>query len=140
MQSSKNSFIRCTVIFCIIASLLLCIACNASSSNRFYFATSNNGESTLSAQYLSSSTSFHIDFAGEETLRSATSTYSNFNHSIIRSQRSNYQMFLFFAVLLWAGAFILSNTLRSYGYQVLPKQNFSSIRIARFIEHSDGKK
>lgn len=136
----KSRFFRCTVIFVIIASMLLCITCNASSSNRFYFATSNNGESTLSAQYLSSSVAIHFDFAGEETLRSATSSYSSFNHSIMRSQRSSQQIYLFFIALLWAGAFIYFNTLRSYGYQVLPRQNFSSIRIARFIEHSDGKK
>lgn len=140
MQNMKSELFRCTVIFLIIASLFLCIACNASNSNRFYYATTNNGESTLNAQYLSSSASFHFDYAGEETLRSATSAYSNFNHSILRNQRGNYQIYLFFIAFLWAGAFILSNNLRSCGYQVLPKQNFSSIRIARFIEYSDGKK
>lgn len=140
MPSSKNRYFRCSAIFVLIASILLCIACNASSSNRFYFATSNNGKSTLSSQYLSSSSAIHFDFAGEETLRSATSTYSNFNHSIMRNQRINYQIYLFFIAFLWADAYILFNILRSYGYQVLPKQNFSSIRIAKFIEYSDGKK
>ena len=140
MQNTKHRFTRCSVIFFLITSLLLCIACNALSSNRFYFATSNNGQSTLNAQYLSSSSAITIDFAGEETLRSATSSYSNFNHSILRSQRNSQQIYLFIAVFLLANAIFLSNLLRSYSYQFLPQQNFSAIRIARFIEQSDGKK
>lgn len=131
---------RCAVIFFIIASLLVYITCSVSNSNRFYFATQYNGESTLCAQYLSSSVSLHFDFAGEETLRSATSSYSNFNHSIMRSQKSSYQSNMIITMFLLTAILILFNNLRSYGYQVLPKQNFSSVRIARFIEHSDGKK
>lgn len=146
MQTLKNSSTRSvgifgrTVIFFLIASLLVCIACHAFNSNRFYFATSVNGESTLGAQYLAASSSFHFDFAGEETLRSATASYSNFNQSILRSQKNNYQSYMVLVIFLLNAISILTIILCSYGYQVLPKQNFSSIRIARYIEHSDGKK
>lgn len=140
MQNKKNRHFQSAIIVFIISSLLVCIACNVSNSNRFYFATSVNGESTLGAQYLAASSSFQLDFAGEETLRSATSSYSNYNQSVMRSHRSNYHSNLIFAVFLISTILILTNNLRSYGYQILPKQNFSCIRIARFIEHSDGKK
>ena len=140
MQSKRNRLFQSAIIIFIIASLLLCIACNVSDSNRFYFATSVNGESTLGEQYLASFSSFHLDFAGEETLRSINSSYSNFNHSLMRSQRSTYQSYLIFFTFLLTSIFTISNNQRSYGCQILPKQNFSCIRIARFIEHSDGKK
>lgn len=140
MQNRKTRLVQNIVIFFTITSILVCIACNVSDSNRFYFATSFNGESTLVQQYLASSASFQFDFAGEETIRSATSSYSNFNHSIIRGQKSSYQAYTILIAFLLTGILILLNSLRSYGYQALQEQNFSSVRIARFIEYSDGKK
>lgn len=140
MQHKKYRLFQSATIFFIIASLLVCIACNVSESNRFYFATSENGECTLGEQYLASSASFQYDFAGEETIRSATSSYSNFAHSLIRNQGSRHHSYWIFMCFLFSATFILTNFLRSYGYAFVPKQNFSCIRIAKFIEHSDGKK
>lgn len=140
MQNKKSRLFQSVTIILVIASLLICIACNVSDSNRFYFATSVNGESTLGAQYLAASSSFQFDFAGEETLRSANSSYSDFNHSILRSHKSNYQSNLIFVFVLMSAILILTNNLRSYGYHICLKQCFSSVRIAGFIEHSDGKK
>lgn len=140
MQHKNFRLFQSATILFIIASLLVCIACNVSESNRFYFATSVNGESTLGEQYLAASSSFQFDFAGEETLRSATSSYSNFTHSLMRSQRSNYHSYFILVFLLTYALFVLTNNLRSYGYEIIQKQNFSCIRIARFMEHSDGKK
>ena len=140
MQHKKYRLFLSATIFLIIASLLVCIACNVSESNRFYFATSANGESTLGEQYLASSSSFQYDFAGEETLRSATSSYSNFAHSLIRNQGSRHHSYWLFMCFLLNAIFISTNILCSYSYEVVPKQNFSCMRIAKFIEHSDGKK
>lgn len=124
----------------IIASLLLCIACNLSKSNRFYLATPTSNQIATTEQILDSSASFHVDFAGEETLRSASSSYSNFNHSFMRTQRSSNQTYVMMFTFLLACIFIFTNTLRFYGYKGVLKQNFSSVCIARYMEHSDGKK
>ena len=140
MQQKKYRLFQSTTIFFIIASLLVCIACNVSESNRFYFATSVNGESTLGEQYLSSSAPMQFDFAGEETIRSTASSYSNFTHSLIRNQGSRHYSYWILVYFLISAIFILTNILRSYSYTLVPKQNFSCIRIAKFIEHSDGKK
>ena len=136
----QNRRLQCVIILFIIASSLICLACNASDSNRFYFATSFNGESSLNAQYLASTNSFHLDFAGEETLHSASSSYSNLSYSIVRSHRNVYSFVFILMACLLNSILILSGTLCSYGYQFLQKQSFSSVRIAKFIEHSDGKK
>lgn len=140
MQAKKSRLFRSATILFIIASLLFCIACNVSESNRFYFATSVNGHSALGEQYLASSASFQYDFANEETLRSTSSSYSNINHSLLRTQRNNYQSHFILAFLIVTAILILTNNLRSYGYHLVPKQCFSSVRITGFIEQSDGKK
>lgn len=140
MQTKKSRLFKSATILLIIASLLFCIACNVSENNRFYFATSVNGHSTLGEQYLATSSSFQYDFAGEETIRSTTSSCSNINHSLLRTQRNNNQPHIILAMLLVTAILILTNNLRSYGYHIVPKQCFSSVRIAGFIEHSDGKK
>ena len=140
MQNKKCRLFEVATIVLIIASLLICITCNVSESNRFYFATPVNGECTLGEQYLASSSSFQYDFAGEETIRSTTSANSNLNHSLMRTQQNNSQSQMLFAILLVAAILILTNNLRSYGYLLFQKKSFSSVRIAGFIEHSDGKK
>lgn len=140
MQRKNYRLFQSATILFIIASLLVCISCNISESNRFYFATSVNGESSLGEQYLGVATSFQYDFAGEETLRSATSSYSNFTHSLFRNHGSRFHSYWTLVCFLISAIFILTNILRSYGYQLMPKPNFSCIRIAKFIEQSDGKK
>ncbi len=146
MQNMKNGFLRkrklfeATLILFLIASLIICIACKMSDSNRFYFATTENNEMSLEAQYLNSSSAFHFDFAREESLRSATQSYSNMNYSTPRNSRSGYQAHLMFLVFLLVSTFVILNHLRSYGYFILQKENFSSICITKFIEQSDGKK
>ena len=140
MQLKNRRLFQSAIAFLIIASFFICIACNISESNSFYFATSVNNETTLGAQYLVSSASFDFDFAGEETLRSASSSYSSITHSLMRSQRNPLHSYMQFLFLLTGVFFILTNNLRSYGYQDLPRQYFSCLRIAKFIEHSDGKK
>ncbi len=142
MPDNHYLLFRRMVIFTLIASILICIACNVSDSNRFYFVTQSEGVASLSTQYVDASTSFHFDFAGEETLRGVSSSYSNFNHSMVRSLRSSSHSFDMLVVVLMAAILFLLNNLCSYayGYQVLLKKNFSSIRIAGFIEQSDGKK
>ncbi len=92
------------------------------------------------SQIMSISSTFELDYAGEETLRSTSSSYSNFNQSLMRSQRNSYASYLYLCSILFVFiCFFLSN-LRSYGYTVLLKQDLSSIKIARYMEHSDGKK
>lgn len=140
MQNTKKDLFKSATILLIIVSLLFCVSCKAFEGNRFYFATSNNGVGTLNLQYLASTSSLQFDFAGEETLRSATSSYSNFNQTLIRSQRITSPIQFIFALIPMAAVLVLTNILRSYGCQIMPRRNFSSIRIARFIEHSDGKK
>lgn len=140
MQNKKSRTSRSVTIILVITSLLICIACNVFESNRFYFATSVNGESTLGAQYLAGSASFQYDFAGEETLRSTTSSQSTLNHSLLRTQRNYNQSQIILALLLVTAILILTNILRSYGVWLCQEKCFSSVRIAGFIEHSDGKK
>ena len=140
MQTKKSRLFKSATILLIIASLLFCIACNVSENNRFYFATSVNGHSTLGEQYLAASSSFQYDFAGEETIRSTSSSYSNITNSLLRTHRNNYQSHIILAMLVVAAILILTNNLRSYGYHIISEQCFSSVRIAGFIEHSDGKK
>ena len=140
MQNRKSRTFRSVTIILVITSLLICIACNVFESNRFYFATSVNGESTLGCQYLADSSSFQYDFAGEETLRSATSSQSNLNHSLLRAQRNHNQSQIILALFLVTAILILTNILRSYGFLFCQEKCFSSVRIAGFIEHSDGKK
>lgn len=140
MQNNKSRIFRSATIIFIIASLLICIACNVFESNRFYFATSVNGESTLGAQYLAGSSSFQYDFAGEETIRSTSSSQSVLNHSMLRSHRNHNQSQIILAMLFVTAILILTNILRSYGFLLCQEHCFSSVRIAGFIEHSDGKK
>lgn len=138
--SKPGKLFKSIACILIIASLLICVACNLSKSNRFYLATPTSNQLITTEQFLDSSASFHIDFAGEETLRSASSSYSNFNHSFMRSQRNNNLSYLLLFTLVLAFIFIFTNTLRSYGYRGVLKQNYASVCIARYMEHSDGKK
>lgn len=140
MQRKKYRFFKSATILFIIASLLVCIACSVSESNRFYFATTQNGESTFGTQYLASSPSFQYDFAGEETLRNTSTTFSSLTRSIVRIQRNNYLYNIIFTCFLICELFFLKTTLCSYSYADKQKPNFASLRIARFIEQSDGKK
>lgn len=140
MTGTKKGLLKPVTIIILIISLLFCIPCKSLEGNRFYFVTSNNGIDTLNLQYVDSDSSIHFDLAGEETLRSITSSYSSFNQTLMRTWLGSNQTLFFLIFVLITGVLILTNTLRSYGCQLYQKQSFSSVRIAKFIEHSDGKK
>lgn len=137
---TSSKMLKCFIILFTIASILACIACSLLENSRFYFVADTNGSVSLNSQYMASSSVADMNFAGEETIRSANASYSSFLFSTLRTQRISQNFLSFLCAFLLVAILIFTNTLRFYGYKILPTQGYSSIRIAGFIEHSDGKK
>lgn len=140
MRLLKRKSFSTPIVFIIIASLLICMACSSYGNAGCYFATRNSDFNASKAQLLGMLSSYTKEVATQETISTSSALHYGISYVPNRTSRTLYRLNVITQLLMPILFSVSVYLLHSYGSHGNSIPDANSICITRYIEHSDGKK